>query len=113
MFKTGQAEPLVLTRIPRPRSSRGERAEQPRKISNLRPQSWSVRAFDSAENKALPQIVRVREQSATTSANSSRTRIVHDPRQAKNSSGQRIRISFMGTTIFPVHIQVIQTYAFI
>ena len=113
MFKTGQAEPLVLTRIPRPRSSRGERAEQPRSMSSLRPQSRPVRALDSIANGAQTETGRVREQSTTTDANSSQSRIVRDPRQAMPCLSRRIRVSFMRPMSFPVRIQIIPAYVLI
>jgi len=64
MFKTGQALPLVVTRILRPRMSRGVSAEQPRNIFDSRPRQQPVREPDLAKHRAHPRIIHVREQSA-------------------------------------------------
>ena len=63
-FNTGQALPLVATRILRPRTSRGESAEQPRNIIGSRPRQQPVREPDLAKHRAHPRVVHVREQSA-------------------------------------------------
>lgn len=63
-FNTGQALPLVATRILRPRMSRGVSAEQPRKIIGSRPRQQSFREPDVSEDRAHPRVVHVREQSA-------------------------------------------------
>jgi hypothetical protein len=65
MFNTGQAEPLVRTRIPRPRSSRGQYAEQPCRKLALGPGHQPVPELDSAENRTQTRIIRVREQSTS------------------------------------------------
>lgn len=63
-FKTGQAVPLVATRILRPRMSRGVSAEQQRNIIGSRPRQQPVREPDLAKHRAHPRVVHVREQSA-------------------------------------------------
>lgn len=63
-FNTGQALPLVATRILRPRMSRGVSAEQPRNINGSRPRQQPVREPDLARHRAHPRAVHVREQSA-------------------------------------------------
>jgi hypothetical protein len=64
MFKTGQALPLVATRILRPRVSRGVSAEQPRNINGARPRQQPVRDLGLTMHRAHPRVVHVREQSA-------------------------------------------------
>lgn len=63
-FNTGQALPLIVTRILRPRMSRGGSAEQPRNIIGSRPRQQPVREPDLAKHRAHPRAVHVREQSA-------------------------------------------------
>lgn len=63
VFKTGHALPLVGTRFLRPRSSRGESAEQPREGCGSWPQAWNIRELDSAAIRTPAQPVRVPEQS--------------------------------------------------
>ena len=63
VFNTGQALPLVATRILRPRMSRGVSAEQPRNIIGSRPRQQPVREPDVAKHRAHPRVVHVREQS--------------------------------------------------
>lgn len=63
-FNTGQALPLVVTRILRPRMSRGVSAEQPRNIIGSRPRQQLVREPDLAKHRAHPRVVHVRDQSA-------------------------------------------------
>jgi hypothetical protein len=63
MFKTGQALPLVLTRILRPRISRGEYLERSRDIDRAWPRARQIRDQDQAENRTLTRPMRVREQS--------------------------------------------------
>jgi len=65
MFKTGHALPLAGARLLRPRSSRGERAEQPREVSGSWPRIRQIRDLDSAENRTRTQTVRVRELSVS------------------------------------------------
>ncbi len=74
MFETGQALPLVATRILRPRMSRGVSAEQPRNIIGSRPRQQPVREPDLAKHRAHPRVVHVREQSAIASCPRPRTR---------------------------------------
>ena len=64
MIKTGQALPLVATRILRPRMSRGVSAEQPRNINGARPRQQPIRELGLTMRRAHPRIVHVREQSA-------------------------------------------------
>lgn len=64
MIKTGQALPLVATRILRPRMSRGAGTEQPRNSSARRPRQWPVREPDSATGRAQSRKSPEREQSA-------------------------------------------------
>ena len=63
-FNIGQALPLVVTRILRPRMSRAVSAEQPRNIIGSRPRQQPVREPDLAKHRAHPRVVHVREQSA-------------------------------------------------
>lgn len=63
-FNTGQALPLVATRILRPRMSRGESTEQPRNIIGSRPRQQPVRELGLSRHRAHPRAVHVREQSA-------------------------------------------------
>lgn len=63
-FNTGQALPLVATRILRPRMSRGVSAEQPRNIIGSRPRQQPVRRQDLTMPRAHPRVVHVREQPA-------------------------------------------------
>ncbi len=64
MIKTGQALPLVATRILRPRMSLGAPTEQPRNSSAQRPRQWPVREPDSATVGAQSRKNPKREQSA-------------------------------------------------
>lgn len=61
MFKTGHALPLAGATLLRPRSNRGEHAEYPRKVSDVRPQTRQIRDPDSVERRTQTQIVHVRE----------------------------------------------------
>jgi hypothetical protein len=65
MFKTGHALPLAGARLLRPRSSRGEHTEYPRKVSGGRSQTQQIRDLDSAGNRTRTQTVRIRELSAS------------------------------------------------
>jgi hypothetical protein len=65
MFKTGHALPLVGTRFLRPRSSRGESAEQPREVCGSWPRARKIRDLDSVGHRPCPQTIRVREQSVS------------------------------------------------
>lgn len=64
MIKTGQALPLVATRILRPRVGRGVSAEQPRNINGSRPRQQPVRDLGLTMHRAHPRVVHVRDQSA-------------------------------------------------
>lgn len=64
MFDTGQALPLVATRILRPRMSRGAGTEQPRNSSARRPRQWPVREPDSATVRAQSRTNQRRAQAA-------------------------------------------------
>ena len=66
MFKTGHALPLAGARLLRPRGSRGEHAEHPRKVSGSWPRARQIRDLDSAENRSQTQTDRVRELSVST-----------------------------------------------
>jgi hypothetical protein len=65
MFKTGQALPLVFTRILRPRSSRGEGAGEPREVCRSWPRTRQIHGPDSARNRMWTQTVRVHGQSVS------------------------------------------------
>lgn len=73
-FNTGQALPLVATRILRPRMGRGMSAEQPRNINGSRLQQQPVREPDLAKHRAHPRAVHVRDQSAIASCPRPQTR---------------------------------------
>src|SRR5947207_10244864 len=129
MFNIGQALPLDLTRIPRPRISRGEDLTRSRDIDRSWPRRRQIREHEQSENRTQSQTIRLRELSMSalsprpqarsqivrvrehvvistvrdqalaadtncpqtvrsldlsTSANSSRTRILRDPPLAMN-----------------------------
>jgi hypothetical protein len=63
-FNTGQALPLVATRILRPRMSRSVSAEQPRNIIGSRPRQQPFHDPELAKHRAHPRAIHVREQSA-------------------------------------------------
>lgn len=92
MIKTGQALPLVATRILRPRISRGAATEQPCNSSALRPRQWPVREPDSATVRAQSRKSPEREQSAVAFCPrpQSRQRIVrvHEPSTDQSGQGQ-------------------------
>lgn len=73
-FNTGQALPLVTTRILRPRMSRGVSAEQPRNIIGSRPRQQPVRELDLAKHRAHPRVAHAREQSPIASCPRPQTR---------------------------------------
>ena len=64
VFNTGQALPLVGTRILRPRMGRGVSAEQPRNINGSRPRQQPVREHGLIMLRAQTRIFHVHEQSA-------------------------------------------------
>src|SRR5437016_10539638 len=65
-FLTRDALPLSQLRIPCPRNSRGEYAEQPCHLPELWTWPRSVRKRELAARRPWTRFVRVREQSATT-----------------------------------------------
>ena len=65
VFKTGHALPLAGARLLRPRSNRGEHAEQPCGVCGSLPRARQIRDLDSAEDRTRTQTVRVREQSTS------------------------------------------------
>jgi hypothetical protein len=91
-FNTGQALPLVATRILRPRMSRGAATEQPRNSSAQRPRQWRVCEPDSATVRAQSRTSPEREQSAVAFCPrpQSRQRIVrvHEPSTDQSGQGQ-------------------------
>jgi hypothetical protein len=97
MFKTGQALPLVVTRILRPRMSRGAGTEQPRNSSARLPWQWPVREPDSATVRAQSRKSPEREQSAVAFCPrpQSRQRIVrvHEPATDQSGQGQATAMS--------------------
>ena len=92
MIKTGQALPLVATRILRPRMNRGAAAEKPCNSSALRPRQSPVREPDSATVRARSRKSPEREQSAVAFCPrpQSRQRIVrvHEPATDRSGQGQ-------------------------
>lgn len=91
-FNTGQALPLVATRILHPRMSRGAGTEQPRNSSAQRPRQWPVREPDSATVRSQSRKSPEREQSAVAFCPrpQSRQRIVrvHEPSTDQSGQGQ-------------------------
>jgi hypothetical protein len=65
MFKTGHALPLAGARLLRPRMSRDEHAEHPRKVSGAWPQTRQILDRDSVGEGMCPRTVHVREQSVS------------------------------------------------
>ena len=65
MFKIGHALPLAGARLLRPRMSRGESAEHPRKVSGAWPRARQIRDLDSVENRTRTQTIHVRELSVS------------------------------------------------
>lgn len=90
MFDTGQALPLVPTRILRPRMSRGAGTEQSRNTSAQRPRRWPVREPDSATVRAQSRKSPEREQSAVAFSPRPQSwqRIVRVHEPATDQSGQ-------------------------
>jgi hypothetical protein len=64
IFKTGQAEPLVRTRIQRPRSSRGASTEQAGDMNRSRPQTRPFHGREQAQDRTPTHFIHVCEQSA-------------------------------------------------
>lgn len=90
MIKTGQALPLVATRILRPRMSRGVSAEQPRNVIDSRPRQQPFRECGLVTHGAHPRVVHVREQStiAFCPRPLTRQRTVLERGQASVSTGR-------------------------
>jgi len=90
MFNTGQAEPLVCTRIQRPRSSRGQYADQPRDMNRSRPQTRRFREREQAGDRSQTRLIHVPEQSANTAGlrKQTRERSAHSRDQATVSTGR-------------------------
>ena len=65
MFKTGHALPLVVTRILRPRSSRGEGADCPREVCGSWPRTRQIRDLDSGGDRPRTKTFRVHELSVS------------------------------------------------
>ena len=65
MFKTGHALPLVVTRILRPRSSRGESAECPREVCGTWPLARQIRDLDSGGDSPRTETIHVHELSVS------------------------------------------------
>jgi len=63
VFNTGQALPLVFTRMLRPLNSRGRRAQCPPKRTRLSPRSPLFRAPAMTAHRPRTQLIHVREQS--------------------------------------------------
>jgi len=74
IFKTGQAEPLVRTRIQRPRSSRGASAEQAGDMNRLRPQTRLFHGREQAQGRTRTHLILVCEQSANAITPRAQTR---------------------------------------
>jgi len=81
MFNRGHALPLDLTRLLRPRMSRGRHAERPREISVPWPESWHVHDRSPVGNSPRTRFIRVRELSMSA---------LSPPTQARSQPG-RIR----------------------
>ncbi len=65
MLKTGHALPLVVTRILRPRSSRGESADCPREVCGLWPRTRKIRDLDSGGDRPRTETIHVHELSVS------------------------------------------------
>lgn len=65
MFKTGHALPLGDTRFLRPRSSRGESADCPRKVCGSWPRTQQIRDLDSGGDRPRTGIFHVHELSVS------------------------------------------------
>jgi hypothetical protein len=91
-FETGQALPLVVTRILRPRMSREVNAQRPRMSSGLRPRQEPVRDRELATGRARSSKDQKRGQAADAGSlyPQSRQQIVRVREQAagQNSRGQ-------------------------
>lgn len=87
MIETGHALPLVVTRILRPRSSRGESADGPREVCGSWPRTRQIRDLDSVGDRPRTGTFRVPEQSvsAFSPRQQSRPRTIHVHAQATAS----------------------------
>jgi hypothetical protein len=74
MFKTGQALPLVFTRILRPRIGRGDYARQPRDIHRLGPRTRQIRELEQSQIRTHTHTIRVREPSVSARSPRPQTR---------------------------------------
>ena len=74
MFKTGQALPLVFTRILRPRIGRGDYPRQPRDIHRSGPRTRQIREFEQSPIRTHTHTIRVREQSVSARSPRPQTR---------------------------------------
>ncbi len=74
IFKTGQAEPLVRTRIQRPRSSRGASVEQAGDMNRSRPQTRPFHGREQAQGRTQTYFIHVCEQSANALSPRAQTR---------------------------------------
>ena len=89
MFNRGHALPLDLTRLLRPRMSRGRHAERPREISVPWPEPWHVHDRSPVGNSPRTRFPRVREQSMSA----------HSPRPQARSQTVRIRERITVSTV--------------
>jgi len=89
MFNRGHALPLDLTRLLRPRISRGRHAERPREISVPWPEPWHVHDRSPVGNSPRTRFIRVREQSMSA----------HSPRPQARSHTVRIRKRITVSTV--------------
>ena len=89
VFNRGQALPLGFTRFLRPRSSRGEAANQPRDMNRPRPQTRQIREREPAEGSPQSRLIHVREQSMSAPS----------PRPQARSQTVRIRERITVSTV--------------
>ena len=89
MFNRGHALPLDLTRLLRPRISRGRHAERPREISVPWPEPWHVHDRSPVGNSPRTRFIRVREQSMSALS----------PRPQARSHAVRIRKRITVSTV--------------
>ena len=89
VFNMMYALPLDLTRLLRPRISRGRHAERPREISVPWPEPWHVHDRSPVGNSPRTRFIRVREQSLSA----------HSPRPQARSQTVRIRERITVSTV--------------
>ena len=89
MFNRGHALPLDLTRLLRPRMSRGRHAERPREISVPWPEPWHVHDRSPVGNSPRTRFIRVRELSMSALS----------PRPQARSQTVRIRKRITDSTV--------------